>query len=146
MFKRYKVWLIAAVIFQLLAGLTHAITLFVSPPASNETERQLNEMMQTFHPALGPGFHPSFADLVTALSSCFTFVCMLGGLTLGYLLLKHAEPRLIKGVTGINLSIFGVLRAVVVWFAFLVPVAFIALIVVNLLIAFLLMPKDEPAA
>ena len=145
MFKRYKVWLIAAVIFQLLSGLTHSITLFISPPPSNDSERKLNEMMSTFHPNLDPWFHPSFADLVTALSSCFTFVCLLGGLTLGYMLLKHAELPLMRGLTAINLFIFGVLLAVVLWFAFIIPVAFIALIFVNLLIAFLLMPKGEPA-
>ena len=46
MLKRYRVWLTAAVIFQLLAGFTHVITLFVSPPPSNEAERQMTEMMQ----------------------------------------------------------------------------------------------------
>jgi hypothetical protein len=66
-------------------------------------------------------------------------------MTMGYMLLKHAEPQLMRGLTAINLFVFGVMLAVVVWFTFFVPVAFIALIFVNLLIAFLLMPKDEPA-
>jgi hypothetical protein len=145
MFKRYRGWLIAAVAFQLLAGISHSITLFVSPPPSSESERRLNELMNTFHPDLGPGFHPSFGDLVLALSSCFSFVCLLAGLTMGYMLLKRADLRLMKGITGINLFIFGAMLVVVVRLTFIVPVAFIALIVANLFVAFLLMPKSESA-
>lgn len=141
MWKRYRFWLIAAIIFQFLAGATHVITLLISTEPASEKERQLMEMVDTFRPDLGPWFHPTFGNLITALSSCFSFVCLLGALTLGYLVWKDAELGLLRGITLINVLIFGTMFLVVVWFTFFLPVTFIGLIFLNLLIGYLLMPK-----
>jgi hypothetical protein len=146
MLKRYTFWLTAAVIFQLLTAAIHAITLFVSPEPANDTERQLNQLMTTYRPGLGPVFHPTVASLMTALSSCFSFVCLLGGVTLGYLLLKHAEPKLMRGIIGINLAVFGAMFGVMLFFTFFPPIVLTGLIVINLLAAFVTVPKIEPAA
>jgi len=135
--------LVAAVLFQFLAGLTHSITLFVSPEPSSDQERRLSEMINTFKPELGPWFHPTFADLITAFSSCFSFTCLLGALTLGYLIWKHADLSIIRGITLINLFIFGLLLAVTVWFTFILPITLVALIFLNLLIAYLVMPGAQ---
>ena len=144
MLKRYTFWLTAAVLFQFLTAILHSITLFVSPPPENERERQLQEIVNTYRPQLDPLFHPTVANLMTALSSCFSFVCLLGGLTLGYLLLKHAEPTLMKGMIGINLFIFGAVFVVMAWFAFSIPILCTGLIAINLLAAYILVPKAEP--
>ena len=91
MLRRYTFWLSAAVIFMLLTAAFHAISLFVKLEPANETERQLIELVTTYRMDAGAGFHPSFGNLMTALSSCFSFLCLLGGLTLGYLMIKHTE-------------------------------------------------------
>lgn len=143
MFKRYTFWLSAAVIFQLLTAVIHSLSLFVKSEPANETERQLQTLMTTYRIDAGAGFHPSMASLFTALSSCFSFVCLLGGLTLGYLLLKHTEPKLMRGIIGINLVIFGAIFVVMAVFTFLPPIVCTGLIFVNLLAAYLVIPKIE---
>jgi ABC-type cobalt transport system substrate-binding protein len=145
MLKRYTFWLTAAALFQFLTAAIHALTLFVAPAPNNETERQLNEITTTYRPDLGPAFHPTIADLMTALSSCFSFACLLGGLTLGYLLLKHADPKLMRGIIAINLVVFGAMFAVMLFFTFLPPIILTGLIFVNLIAAFVTVPKIESA-
>ena len=90
-----------------LTAAFHAISLFVELEPANDTERQLIELVTTYRMDAGAGFHPSFGNLMTALSSCFSFVCLLGGLTLGNLMIKHTEPNIMKGIIGINVIIFG---------------------------------------
>ena len=141
MLKRYTFWLTTAIVFQFITAILHSLSLFVKPEPANETERQLMQTLNTYKFDMGGGFHRTFADLVTALSSCFSFVCLLGGLTLGYLLLKHAEPRLMKGIIGINLIVFGAIFVVMAVFTFLPPIILSGLIFVNLLAAYIFIPK-----
>jgi hypothetical protein len=141
MLKRYTFWLTTTVIFQFITAILHSLSLFVEPEPANETERQLMQMLTTYKFDMGAGFHRTFADLVIALSSCFSFVCLLGGLMLGYLLFKKAEPQLMKGIIGINLIVFGPIFVVMAVFTFLPPIILTGLIVVNLLAAYFLVPK-----
>jgi hypothetical protein len=143
MLKRYTFWLTAAVIFQFATAGLHSISFFVEPELNNDTERQLHNLITTYHPDMGGGFHPSFFNLFTALSACFPLLCVLGGLTLGYLLWKQAPPSLIKGILAINVLVFGMAFVVMTVFTFLLPIISIGLIFVNLLIAYILTPRIE---
>ena len=143
MLKRYTFWLSAAVIFQLLTGIIHSVSLFLTQTGENETERQMLDLITTYKMDLGAGFHPTFLNLFTALSSCLTFLCIFAALTNGYLLRKHTEPSVMKGIIRINLLIFGAMLAVMAWFTFLLPIVCMGLIFINLLAAFILMPKVE---
>ena len=145
MLRRYTFWLAAAVLFQLLTAILHSLSLFVRPEASNDSERQMMTLMTTHRFDMGGGFQPTAANLMTALSSCFSFVCLLGGLTLGYLLWKQTEPNVMKGIIGINLIVFGAIFAVMAVFTFLPPIILTGLIFVNLLAAYLVVPKVESA-
>ena len=145
MLKRYTFWLTAAVLFMFLTAGLHSISFFVTPDITNETQRQLHELLHNYREDMGAGFNRSFFDLFTALSACFPLLCMLGGLTLGHLLLRHAEPALMKGVIGINLAIFLVGLIVFIFFAFLPPVILTGLIVINLALAYILCPTIESA-
>lgn len=141
MLRRYTFWLSAAVIFQFITAILHSLSLFVSPSPENDTERQLLSLITTYRMDAGAGFHPSYSNLFTALSSCFSFVCLLGGLTLGYLMLKHTEPIIMKGLIGINAVIFGAIFVVMAVFTFLPPIVCTGLIFVNLVAAYLVIPK-----
>ena len=143
MLRRYTFWLTTAVIFQIINAVLHSISLFIELEPANETERQLVQTLTTYKFDMGGGFHPTFSNMFTALSSCFSFVCLLGGLTLGYLLLKQAEPKLMKGIIGINLIVFGAIFVVMAMFTFLPPIILTGLIFFNLLIAYILVPKIE---
>ena len=145
MLKRYTFWLSAAVIFQLITAVVHSLSFFLKPVPENETEQQLLGLLGSFQNDLGAGFHRSYADLFTALSSCFSFLCLLGGLTLGYLLIKQTEPSVMKGVIGINVIVFGAVFVVMAVFTFLPPIILTGLIFINLLAAYLVVPKIESA-
>src|SRR6185295_19875777 len=106
MLKRYRFWLWLAVVFLLLNALIHTLTFFFfQSPAQNETERQLLELMANYKQDFGAGFKRSTKELFTALSACFSLVCLLGGLTLAFLLRKQAELRIMKGVVGIHVLV-----------------------------------------
>ena len=143
MLKRYTFWLIAAVLFQFLNGILHLLSFIVRPELHNDSERQLQELMTTYRFDMGTGFSPTFMDMFTALSSCYTMLCFLGGLTIGYLLLKQIGPELMRGIILINLVIFGLCFIVMAVFTFLPPIVLTGLIVINLLAAYLLVPKIE---
>ena len=143
MLTRYTFWLTAAVVFLFINAVLHTLSLFITLPPGNETERQLIELLNTYKFDLGLGFRPTFGDMFTALSSCFSFVCLLGGLTLGYLMLKHVEPKIMKGIIGINLIVFGAIFVVMAIFTFILPIVLSGLIFINLLAAYIMAPKVE---
>ncbi len=143
MLKRYTFWLSAAVIFQFLTAAFHAVSLFVRSEPTNDSERQMFELMTNYRMDAGVGFHPTFSNLMTALSSCFSFVCMLGGLTLSYLMIKHTEQNIMKGMIGINVIIFGAIFVVMAVFTFLPPIVCTGLIFFNLLVAYIVIPRIE---
>ena len=85
-------------------------------------------------------------NLVTALSACFTFVCVLGGLTNAYLLRRRVAADILKGVVGIHLLVFGCMFAVMLALTFLPPIALTGLIVLFLLLAYLTIPVNRSTA
>lgn len=145
MLKRYTFWLTAALLFQFATGFIHAISLFITPLPENETERQLQELITTYSKDMGGGFRPTFKNLFTALSACYSLLCFLGGLTNGWLLLKHAEPSLMRGIIGINVAVFGIAFLMMIFFTFLPPIVLSGLVFVNLLAAFIVVPNIESA-
>lgn len=146
MLKRYTFWLWTAVVFQLLTAFFHSLSLFVTPTPENEIQRQLIELM-TYKMDMGGGFHRSMGNLVTALSSCFTFLCLLGGTTNAFLLRKKAPLDIIRGNVKINILIFGTCFAVMAFLTFLPPIILTGLIFISLILAFVLMQSrpQEPA-
>ena len=145
MLKRYTFWLIAAVLFQFVTAALHSISFFVTPDLKNDTEVQLHTLITTYREDMGAGFHPTFWNLFTALSACFPLLCLLAGLTAGYLLLKHTEPGVMRGVIAIHLAIFAVCFVLMAFLTFWLPVLMVGLIVLNLLMAYILCPRVESA-
>jgi hypothetical protein len=135
MLKSYRFWLWLAVVILLLNALIHSVTLFLQPPAQDETERQLFELMASYRHNFGAGFKRSMNELTTALSACFSLLCLLGGLTLAFLLGKQAEARIMKGVVAIHLVVFGICFVVMAVFTFLPPIILTGLIFLSLLLA-----------
>lgn len=143
MLKRYRFWLWAAVVFLFITALIHAVTLFIQPLPQNETERQLFGLMTSYKQDFGGGFQRSMKELFTALSACFSLVCLLGGLTLGFLARIKADARILRGVVGVHLLVFGICFALMVMFTFLPPMVLTGLIFISLLISFLVIPRQE---
>jgi len=147
MLKRYTFWLWIAVVLMFLTGAVHSIGLFVRPVPANEVERQLIELMTTYKHDLGAGFHPTMGNLFTALSSCFSLLCLLGGLTNAYLLKKRIEAGILRGIVWINLLVFGICFVIMLVFTFLPPIVLTGLIVLFLMLTLITFPRPEkPAA
>lgn len=143
MLKRYTFWFSAAILFQLLTGVLHAISLFVRPEPANDTERQMLELITTYKMDAGGGFEPTYSNLFTALSACFSLLCFYAAATNGYLLVKLVEPNLMKGILAVNVAIFGVCFLLMAVFTFLPPIVCTGLIFFNLLAAYIVCPKIE---
>ena len=126
-------WLKMTAILQLIAAVIHAITIFVTLPPNNETEKQLFALMDTYRFDFGAGFHRTMNELVLALSACFCLVCLLGSLLNWYLLRKKVDPEIMKGVITINLLVFGILFGLTATFAFLLPIILSGLIFLFLI-------------
>jgi hypothetical protein len=139
--NNYTTWLKTAAISQIIAAVIHVISLFVTLPAKNETEKQLITLMDTYKFDLGGGFHRTMGELMLALSACFCLVCLLGGLLNWYLLSKKVGPQIMTGVININLVVFGIFFLLVVRYTFLIPIILIGLILLFLILSRFTIPK-----
>jgi len=143
MLKRFTFWLWIALVLQLLTGGIHALTLIGTPVAANNTEQQLFDLMTHYRFDLGAGIHRSMWDLFRALSSCFTLLSLLAGLTNIYLLRKKVDPGVIKGLVGIQLVVFAIGFAVIAALTFLPPIILSGLVVLSLAVAYFTTPKTS---
>lgn len=106
------------------------------------------ELMTTYKMNMAP-FHPTMYNFLEALSSCFTFLYFLGGLTILYLAGKGLSPEIWKGLTRIYILIFGGCFLVILLLTFLPPIIFTGLVFVALCLAYatnhihhIRLPKD----
>ena len=143
MLKRYTFWLWMAVVFMFLTSAVHAISFFVSPEPGNEVERQLIELMRTYKNDFGAGFHPTMGNLFTALSSCFSLLCLFGGLTNAYLLKKKIDAGILKGIVWIDLLVFGICFVIMLIFTFLPPIVLTGLIALFLTLALITISRSK---
>jgi hypothetical protein len=146
MLKRPRFWLWTAVVLLFLNVVIHSITLFISPAPQNETERQLIELMVNYRSDFGAGFHRNMKELWTALSSCFSLLALLGGLTLAYLGRQRVEPGLLKGVVGVHVIVFGITFVIMLVFTFLPPIILTGLIFLTLVMTFFTIGKERSNA
>ena len=129
--------------FQLITGVVHLLSLFLTPSVTDDTHRQILTLVTSYKINAGAGFTPTYYNLFTAFSSCFTFLCLFAALTNGYLMLKHTEPSVMRGIIAINVAIFGLVFLTFVYFTFPTLIFFAGLIFVNLLAAFIVVPRIE---
>lgn len=140
MFSKYTFWLKTASVFQILSGLIHSIGLFSDIQGQNETEEKMLELMTNHKMDMGAGVFQSMMDLFLALSSCFTFLYLLGGIN-NFYLIKKLEPSAMKGYLLINMIVFGVCFAVMAFLTFLPPIILTGIVFVLLIISYLTVPK-----
>ena len=143
MFKRYTFWVWLAVVFQLVNALGHSLSFFITQVPTNETERQLLELMGNYQLDMGAGFHRTTHQLFTALSACFPLFYLLGALNNIYCLKTRVEPRVLRALLMIQVIVFRIAFGVIVVFAFLPPIVLSGLVFLSLSIAFFLTPRTE---
>jgi hypothetical protein len=138
MIHSYIFWARIFIITSILTALVHSISFLVEPVAANKTEEQLLHLMATYKMDAGSGFHPSMRNLFNALSSCFTLVYFLGALTIWYLLKKKVDPKILKGISGIQVIIFGSAFLIMLVLTFLPPIVLTGLSFLFITLAYLL--------
>jgi metal-dependent HD superfamily phosphatase/phosphodiesterase len=143
MFRRYTFWVWLAVVFQLLNAAGHSLSFFITQVPTNETERQLLELMGNYQLDMGAGFHRTTHQLFTALSACFPLFYLLGALNNIYCLKTRVEPSVLRALLAIQVIVFGIAFGVIVVFAFLPPITLSGLVFLSLSVAFFLTPKTQ---
>ena len=130
---RFKFWIWASVVAQLLTATFHSLSFFVKPTPQNDTEKQLFDLVDNYKPDAGMGFHPSFSELFTGLSISFTLICLFGGLLNWFLAKRNPGAEIWKGMLLIETIIFGALFLAMLFFTFFPPILCTGLIFVFLL-------------
>ena len=133
--KNYTIWLRTAAVFQFITAGIHSITLFVSPPPNNETEKQLYNLMGTYQFDFGAGFHRTMNEMTLALSACLCLLCLFAGLINFHLVRKRVDANSMKGVIIINLVVFGIFFVLTIVFTFLLPIIQAGLILLFLILS-----------
>lgn len=128
MFKKFTFWIWGAIVIQLLTSAFHSLSFFAKQEPTNETEKQLIDITGSYKADLGMGFHRTFAELFTAVSLCFTLICLFGGILNWYLKRKNIAADLWKGILLIQIIIFGAMFAAMLAFAFFPPIVCTGLI------------------
>ncbi len=146
MANRYLFWLRTTAVLQIITSAIHAISFFRSPPSETA---QLDDLMATARPDVGPYFHPTQGHILLAFSACFSFLYFFGGMTLLYLLQKNLSAQIWKGLTSICLLVFGATFVVMLLFSFLTPIILTGLVFFSLCFAYatnhihhIQLPKD----
>ena len=119
--KKFSFWIWGLITTQLLTAVFHSISFFISPEPANETEKNLNEVLNNYKMDMGAGINRSLADLILSLSVCFTLICLLAAIINWYFKKKQISNDLWKGLLLIEMIIFGILFLVILKFAFLPP-------------------------
>jgi hypothetical protein len=144
--KRKYAWVRVAIVMQFLTAVLHSIGFVVSSKPANDKEAQLEDLMSNYTMDMGAGFKTTMIHLFFAVSACFTLLCLMGGIINWYLLDKRAGHKIIKGVTLINLIIFGICFVIMSVYTFLPPILSVGLIVLSLLIAYFKIPSHRHAS
>ena len=119
---KHSLLLKIAIALQLLTAIAHALSFLSEPVGTNDQEKMLIELMNTYQMDLGAGYHRTMTEVVNALSACFSLLYLLGALINWYLFRQQVSPNVMKGILGINLAIFGFTFALMVVLTFLPPI------------------------
>ena len=133
----------AASVLQIISGGVHGISLFGPMQPQNDTEKQMLELVYGYHMDAGAGFHPTLGDFFLALSSCFTLMYLMAGITNFFLLRQSLTITTWKGLLIIQIIFFGIAFVMMFAFTFLPPVILTGLTFLLLIISYI--TTTEPA-
>ena len=146
-FKQYRFWLKLAVVLLGLTAFIHMSSLLIpSPDPQNDTERQLLQLLVGYKLDFGSGFHRSMKEILVALSSSFSLLCLLGGWTMSKLNRVGVDLRLLKSLVGAHVWVFGLCFFIMATHTYLLLIILSGLIFLSLLVAYFLIPRQQLAA
>lgn len=141
--RRGRRLFMAGAILLIVMGLVHSLSLVKAPVPSNDTERQLRDLMSDYKFDL-LGSMRSMQNLMTGFSISF----MLAALGLGAvdLSLWREPAELIKRIAIVNTLWLAVMTAVSVRYFFAAPTSFLAAALILFLLATLTLPRTGTSA
>jgi hypothetical protein len=128
-------------ISQLLTGSFHAVSLFVTQHAENDTEKELLHLMQTYTMDMGSGFHPTMYRLSWALSTCFTLLYIFGGI-INSIITPLLGNVLYKRIVILQIGIFGLSFLIMATHTFLPPIICTGIVFLGLIVMFIFKDKN----
>ncbi len=132
--RNYKSWYWTAVVFQFLTAAIHALSFLNDPQPANDTEKTMIVLMRNYKQDMA-GMQVTTWELFLALSSCFSLLYFLGGLTNTWLLRRKADDALLGGILWINLLVFGACFFIMAALTFPPPIALTGLVFLFLGVA-----------
>lgn len=141
--RRGRRLFMAGAILLIVMGLVHSLSLVKAPVPSNDTERQLLDLMSDYKFDL-LGSMRSMQNLMTGFSISF----MLAALGLGAvdLSLWREPAELIKRIAIVNTLWLAVMTAVSLRYFFAAPTSFLAAALILFLLAALTLPRTGTSA
>lgn len=137
--KNYRTWLWVVVVLQILNAMLHGVGVVSGLQPTNDAERQLIELMNTTKLDVDGVFTPSFSNLFTALSSCFSLSYFFAGFLNAYLLRTNVSTDVLSGILLIQLIVLGSTFGIMLYFTFLPPIVMTGLVFLTLTIAWVLL-------
>lgn len=115
---------------QLITGLIHGTSLFADSQPTNETEKQMVELMRTYIMDMGAGFHRSFEQIFTSISAFMTLSLLFSAAVNFTLIRSELSGKALNNILLIN-TLYGLAASIVFYFlAFLPP--FVCLLLITL--------------
>jgi len=141
--RRGRRLFMAGAILLIVMSLVHSLSLVKAPVPSNDTERQLRDLMSDYKFDL-LGSMRSMQNLMTGFSISF----MLAALGLGAvdLSLWREPAELVKRIAIVNTLWLAVMTAVSVRYFFAAPTSFLAAALILFLLATLTLPRTGTSA
>jgi hypothetical protein len=128
----------AGTILLMVMGLVHSVSLIKAPVPSNETERQLLDLMSNYKFDL-MGSRRSLQNLMTGFSISFMFAAL--GFAAMNLALRRERTQLLKRVAFVNTLWIAIMTAVSLRYFFAAPTSFLAAALLIFLLAAITLPK-----
>ena len=94
MSKHFSFSITITIICLLLTAALHSLSFIIPPLATNETEKQMLQLMSTYKMDMGNGIFRTYSQVVIALSVNLTLICLLAALLnwfLSSLVLQHLK-------------------------------------------------------
>jgi len=141
--RRGRRLFMAGAILLIVMGLVHSLSLVKAPVPSNDTERQLLDLMFNYRFNL-LGSMRSMQDLMTGYSIAFLLAAL--GLGAVDLSLRREPAELIKRIAIVNALWLAAMTAVSLRYFFAAPTSFLAAALILFLLAAVTLPRTGAGA
>jgi hypothetical protein len=141
--RRGRRLFLAGALLLIVMGLVHSLSLVKAPLPSNDTERQLLDLLSNYRFNL-LGSMRSMQDLMTGFSIAFLLAAL--GLGAVDLSLRREPAELIKRIAIVNALWLAAMTAVSLRYFFAAPTSFLAAALILFLLAAVTLPRTGAGA